>query len=129
MAARAALWMGDLDRARTAAARFASTALPGKLNRIGAMGLEAGLAALEGRRSEAVSGFREARRLLRELGLVVSVADNGLDFVSAVGPADPEARAAADEARATYTRLGAKPWLDRLDTILGEVTPAAAAGS
>jgi predicted ATPase/class 3 adenylate cyclase len=127
LAARSALWLGDLERLRTAAARFNSAALPGKLNRIGAIGLEAAVAALEGRRSDAVSGFREALRLTREQGLVLGVADYGLDFVTAVGPAEPEARVAAEEARATYERLGAKAWLARLDAVLGEVAPAGAA--
>jgi class 3 adenylate cyclase/predicted ATPase len=127
-AARAALWMGDLERLRTAAELFDAAALPGKVNRVGSLVLDAGIAALEGRRDDAVSAYGEALRRLRGLGLVLGVADVGLDFVTALGPSVPEALAAAEESRQIYERLGVRAWSNRLESVRAEQSPAGAAG-
>jgi hypothetical protein len=46
---------------------------------------------------------------------VFEVAMAQLTLVTVLGVADPDARAAVDEARAVFERLGAQPLLDRLD--------------
>jgi hypothetical protein len=127
-AARAALWLGDAALLRRAADFYRSAALPGRVNRIGTITLDAGIAALEGRREDAVSAYREALREFRELGLVVAEADVGLDFVTALGPSAPEALTAAEESRAIYARLGATKWLERLDALLAQEAGAPRAG-
>ena len=42
----------------------------------------------------------------------------GLDFVLLVGPDEPSARAAADDARVIFERIRARPFLDRLDAAM-----------
>jgi hypothetical protein len=74
----------------------------------------AGIAALDGRRPEAVGEYRDALRRYRELGLDFDVAMTGMDFVTLL-PDEPEARETADEARRLFERLGARPFLARLE--------------
>jgi tetratricopeptide (TPR) repeat protein len=76
---------------------------------------EAVRAALAGRSKESLTEFLEAVKQWRELGLVFEVAMAQLTLVTVLGVADPDARAAVDEARAVFERLGAQPLLDRLD--------------
>ena len=77
--------------------------------------LAAGIAALEGRRSDALSQFREALAGYRALGLAFDEALTVLDMVSLLGAGEPDVQTAADWARTTFTRLGARPLLERLD--------------
>ena len=80
--------------------------------------MEAGLAALDGRRSEAL---REARFALDEydvIGLPWRKALGGLMLTSTLGAADPEVRDFTEAARETFVRLKARPFLERLDTSL-----------
>jgi hypothetical protein len=80
--------------------------------------LRAGLAALEGRRAEAVTGYREALRGWRQLGLAFDEALTGLDLALLLAPSDqemPEASAAIGAVRETLMRLGADPLLARVD--------------
>ena len=70
---------------------------------------EAALAALEGRRSEALAGFIDAARRWRELGYDFEAAMCGLNLVTMLGSSGPEAHAAAEEASTTFERLGAHP--------------------
>ena len=81
--------------------------------------MRAGLAALEDRISEATRGYLEATSELRRVGLLWELARTQLDFVIAVGPGVREARDAAEEARATFERLGARPYLERLEAAVG----------
>ena len=79
---------------------------------------------MEGRHAETVSGFREAIQRFRELGVFFNMAQAGLAFGLAVGPSDPEARAAAEEAREIFARLKATPWVGRVDAVLsGQIQP------
>ncbi len=114
IALRCALWMGDLERARRAREHVAAALDRGRA--IGAIrrSLDAGLAALDGRRHEAVAGYRAAAATLRALDSPFDLALSQLDHATLVGLADPEARAAADEAREVLTRLDVPPLLARL---------------
>jgi tetratricopeptide (TPR) repeat protein len=78
----------------------------------------AGVAALEGRASEAVTRYRDAIRRYRELGLTFEVARAATAAVTLLGDGDSESAAAADEARTVFDRLGARPWLDLLENAL-----------
>jgi hypothetical protein len=89
--------------------------------------MEAGLAALEGRRTEAVAGFRDAARRLGEAGLVFEVALNGLLSVRLLGRDDPDARGFAEEARRIFGRLGARPFIEQLDEALADADERAPA--
>jgi predicted ATPase len=71
----------------------------------------AGVAALEGQLPEATARYREAIRRYGDLGLAYERARTTTTAVTLVGVTDPEIAAAADEARALFERLGARPWL------------------
>ena len=86
--------------------------------------LRAGLAAIEGRRDEAVAGFRESARAARQLDDPWGLAETLLDAVITLGADDPEVAAFAGEARLIFERSQARALLDRPDEALG--TPARA---
>ena len=118
LAMRPALWGGDLARAREVARLLEAdprTGIAVTANRIAA---QAGIAALEGRREEAVAGYREALARYRDLEQDFDVARLGLDFVLLVGADHPATRDAAAEARAIFERVGARPYLERLDAAM-----------
>ncbi len=113
-AARFAVWLGDLERTREAVALVRVAIDRGRHVDAVRRSLEAGLAALEGRHDEARAGYRAAAAAFRELDTPLDLGLSQLDHATLIGPADPEARAAADEAREIFTRLGTLPLLDRL---------------
>jgi len=79
--------------------------------------LHAGLLALEGRADEAVEGYVAAARRWRELEVWFELALSQFDFATTIGTDHSDAKAAADEARQIFTRLGAKPMLAGLEKI------------
>ncbi len=89
------------------------------------LSLRASLAALDGRRDEAVAGYREAARLSRELDDPLGLAETLLDAVITLGPTDPESAVFAAEARLVYERRGARAMLSRLDEALAVSSPSA----
>jgi hypothetical protein len=92
--------------------------------------LRAGLQALLGQREASSAVYRDALRHWRELDVPFMLGLCLLDFATLVGPREPEARAAADEARAIFTRLGSPPLLARLEAGLAKwETAAPAVGS
>jgi len=54
----------------------------------------------------------------RSFGYDFQVARHQLDFVVLLGPDAPGAREAADEARAVFERIEARPFLERLSNAL-----------
>jgi hypothetical protein len=117
-AARAALTLRDPTRARAALDGLQATGVRGPVLTIQRAALEAGLAALEGRRTEAIAGFRDTARRLGEAGIVFDVALNGLLSVLLLGRDDPDASGFAEEARQIFDRLGARPFIRQLDEAL-----------
>jgi class 3 adenylate cyclase len=118
LAARAALWAGDVPGATEATGRIEASVLRGQAIGLDLATIRAGIAALEGRRTEAIAGYREVLRGWRAAGLVFDEAMATVDMATVLAPTEremPEASAAIGEARATLTRLGAKPFLERLD--------------
>ena len=77
----------------------------------------AGVAALAGDTADALRGHRDGRAALRALGLRWDEALVGLDMIELL-PGEPEARTAAEEARAVMVELGATPFTARLDAAL-----------
>ena len=118
LAARAALWGGDIATARKQLDVLDQELFVGRALAQDQATIRAGIAALEGRRAEAMSGYRAAFAAWRSLGLAWDEALAVIDAVTFLGADEPELKAAADWARATLTRLGAKPYLDRLETAL-----------
>jgi len=115
---RGALWLRDLPGVRLVTNRIEEnlqrTPVAVAIRSTG----RGGLVGLEGRTSEAVAHFREAIRRCREIGLDWTAAETALDFAWTVGPQVPEARAAAEEARAVFERVGARVYLERLDAVM-----------
>ncbi len=96
--------------------------------------IRAGIVALEGRPAEAITIYREALRAWRDLGLAWDEALCELDMATLLDPSEPEVRAAAESAREILVRLGAKPFIARLDAATSRapaatVTSAPRAGS
>jgi len=118
IAARAALWAGDAPDAAALVARLEACLFRGQAIGLDVVTLRAGVAALEDRRAEAVAGYREALRGWRTLGLAFDEAIAALDMAILLAPTEremAEAPAAIDTARQTLTRLGATPFLARLE--------------
>jgi hypothetical protein len=90
-----------------------------RVAKAGRLQARAALAALEGRLAEAIAAYRAARSVLAAGGFTLDAALAALDFVFAVGPDVPEARAAAEEARVVFQRVRAKVYLERLDAVVG----------
>jgi hypothetical protein len=97
--------------------------------------IAAGIAALEGRSVEALAGFRDALRAYQQLGVAFDEAAAVVDMAILL-PSEaldaPDAVAAVSAARVTLTRLGAAPYLARLEQALsaertGGHAPATAA--
>ena len=123
-ATRASLWGRDIVKAREIADRL--DAHPSASTNITAtrIAARAGIAALEGRPDEAIAGYRDALFRYRAIGLAFNLACADLDLVVLVGGVGPETREAAAEARAIFERVGARPFLDLLETAVGGSTAA-----
>ena len=80
--------------------------------------MEAGLAALTGRRSEALEGYRAVRVAWRDLGLAWDEALAGIDMAMVFSASQSEVADAAARSREILTRLRARPFLVLLDAAL-----------
>jgi class 3 adenylate cyclase/tetratricopeptide (TPR) repeat protein len=119
IAARAATWMRDLDRAREVLKQTMELPFSGAYTNVQRMQAAAAVAALEGRVDEAVTGYREARSWLLAHGQRWADADLVVGAAILL-PSHPEVRAWALEARPLLVELRAKPYLERLDAALAE---------
>jgi class 3 adenylate cyclase/tetratricopeptide (TPR) repeat protein len=118
LAARASLWEGGTEEVRRVLDELGRVFSKGAALSADILTIRAGLAALEGRPSEAMALYRDALRAWQALGLQWDEALCSIDMVSVLDPSEPEVRAAAESARAILTRLGAAPYLARLSTAL-----------
>ena len=118
LAGRAALWAGDAAAAGAVVTRIEASVGRGQAIALDFATLRAGVAALEGRRTDAIAGYREALRGWRQLGLAFDEAMAALDIAILLAPTDremAEASTAIEAARETLTRLEARPLLARLE--------------
>ncbi len=125
LAARAALWAGELEQARELVDRLADAVWAGQAIDLDRATLRASVAALEGRRADAIAGYREALRGWRQLGLAFDEAMAVVDLATLLAPTEremAEAPALVTAARATLERLGAAPFLARLDAVEADAT-------
>jgi class 3 adenylate cyclase len=133
LAARAALWAGDRDGAAAALEGLVAAGYRGAAVELDVATIRAGIAALEGRRADALAGYRDALKGWRQLGVAFEEALATVDLATLLtGPerATAEVETAVDRARATLQRLGAAPILKRLDAAgsdAGRVAASAAA--
>jgi class 3 adenylate cyclase/tetratricopeptide (TPR) repeat protein len=123
-AARPALWDGDLEAARSDLAALDATGVHGSVVELRRMTVRAGVAALEGRSADALAQYREALRGWHDLGLAWDEALTGIDMATLLEPSEPEVRTAAESTREILVRLGARPYLERLDAAMGTSTSA-----
>lgn len=80
--------------------------------------VEAGIAALEGDRAVATSLYRAVIERWDVLEMVVDSAIAALEMVTLLGPDDLQVSTAAEIAHGTFTRIGAKPFLARLEAAM-----------
>ena len=114
-AARYALFDRDLAGARADAEALAALGNHGPAMEVRAREIEAGIAALEARHAAAVALYRDVIERWEALGMVVDAAIAGLEMTTLLDPADPQVHAAIEAARRTFERIGARPFLARLD--------------
>jgi tetratricopeptide (TPR) repeat protein len=123
-AARAAAWLGDVGSVRAAYAEFASLGVHGPMPDAEAVVIRAALAALEGRRDDALSAYRDALRRWRDLGLAWREALTVIDMATLLGSTEADVVRMAGPARETLGRIGARPYLARLEAALAATDPA-----
>ena len=125
VATRAALWDRHLGRATEGASGFIATGVHGPTADLHRHTQQAGLTALAGRRGEALAMYREALRGWRDADLPCYEALTAIDEAMLIGPDEPEVRDAAIRAREILVRLGARPFVERLDGVMrGAATEA-----
>jgi class 3 adenylate cyclase/tetratricopeptide (TPR) repeat protein len=118
LAVRAALWAEDLALARRLVERLERTVHWGLAFDADRATARAGLAALEGRGSDALGEYRDALRVYQQLGLAFDGAVAVVDAATLLPSSErdaPDIQAAVESARAVLTRLGATPFLKRLE--------------
>jgi tetratricopeptide (TPR) repeat protein len=120
---RAALWTQDVTVLREAVAELDRAELHGRQLDISRRTFRAALAALDGDTETAAEAYAAVLPELAELGLVLEQALVVIDMALVLGPDAPVVRASVDDARAILERLGARPFLARLDLLL-ETAPA-----
>ena len=120
LALRAAIWAGDHQRIRIAAAGVIGAPYSGTLSRCFRRAAEGAVAFVDGRPAEAVDAIREATSGLDALGQLFDAAEMALDAVILM-PDDPEIRRIAAEHRSVLESVGARPDLARLDEALGSM--------
>jgi hypothetical protein len=123
--ALAALLDRDLEVSADALAAMESTGSHGAIVKLAKRRTEAGIAALEGRMDEALTGFTVVLDELRRMELPFPRATTGLLVRALLDPSLPEVAAAEEEARSIFEQLRARAWLDRLDDVLAGHTDEA----
>jgi class 3 adenylate cyclase/tetratricopeptide (TPR) repeat protein len=120
LAGRACLWAGDGVGAGELLARLDASLHRGEALTLDRATLRAGLAALEGRRADAIAGYREVLRGWRQLGCAFDEAMASLDLAVMLAPTRqemPEAEGAFAAAAETFTRLGATSLAARMAAV------------
>ena len=125
-ATRAAIGAGRVDAARRTHDELVVLGVRGPALDAARDVEQASILALEGRWPEAAGSYRDATRRLRDLGADFDLALALLEVVRVGPPTDGLVRAAADEARALFTRMGAIPYLAQLDGALDRSTDGTA---
>ena len=126
IAVRAAIWAGRPNDARAAARRLDEIAQSDATTQAHRSWATAAIAALDGRVEDAVDGFRDARARLGEIHLDFDLARVSIDMAVLLGPGHADALTAGEEGRAIFERLGARPYLERLDGALAPAAPRSA---
>ncbi len=129
LAARAALWAGDVKRLRDLVRKLDEDPEVPTDARSMRIAAHAGLDALEGRRGEALAGYREVFQRSRDGAVDHEFALFVIDALVALGPDEAELRPPAEEARAVLERVRAVPALSKLDEAMASQGAAKAGTS
>ena len=121
-AARAAKWAGDAGAAAEALVACEAGGGFGPIVAARHASIRAGLAALEGRSTDALALYRQALKGWRTANAKWDEALTGLDMALLLDPAMPEVATEAQAARATFAELRAQPYFERLDAALARST-------
>jgi class 3 adenylate cyclase len=114
-AARAALWLGEAGLAKAQIELLRGLGYRGRANGTSLGAVQAGLAALEGRRGDAIAAYRDVTAAWRELSCEGGLAFTLLDMVRLLGPETAEGREAAADLRPLLERLRGRALLAILD--------------
>jgi tetratricopeptide (TPR) repeat protein len=125
-ALRSAIRARDPDRASIVASHITALGQSGELDRSGELQARGAVAALTGNPAEALAAFREAHSIETRLGQHYEAAIIAVLAVHLM-PAEPEARAWAEEARELLVRMRAAPWITQLDAALATAPAISAA--
>ena len=117
-AAGIALTLGEADVAAADLAALDATGFHTPYLELQRRRVRAGLAALEGRTSEAARAYRDVLQEMLDRGYAWDHALVSVEMAKLVGPSEPDVIAAAAVARSTLERMRAKPLLERLDAAL-----------
>jgi class 3 adenylate cyclase/tetratricopeptide (TPR) repeat protein len=118
--ARPALWAGDLAALKAHFSAIEATGVHGPVVEVRRTTMRAAIAALEGRSREALALYSEAFAAWGNLKVAWEQALTGLDMATVLDRSEPAVGAAIRLARETFTRLGAKPYLERLELVLAK---------
>ncbi|MDP8905085.1 MAG: AAA family ATPase [Chloroflexota bacterium] len=122
MSGRAAIWAGDAAAAEADLTALNETGLHGRVAEVRRATLRAGIAALSGARAEAQARYREALRGWRDLRMPWDEALTGIDVASVLTPAEPDYATVVDATRQSLERLGARPFVERLDLAVAKAS-------
>src|SRR5829696_4192249 len=117
LAARAALWADDRATFDRLLDELVARGVHGRAAAARYEALAAARNALDGRHEDAITGFGRAFEAFHELGLQVSLVLACLDMALVLGPQDPAARAALDEANDVIDRYGFEALRARLEAL------------
>ncbi len=127
--ALAATWSGDAGAARRMLDSYAM-ARPGRRTDAARRTMEAGIAMLEGRIPDARRLYADALGRWQDLGLPTWLALCQLDIVETGAMEPGERQRLAEEARSFFERVGARPFIERLDAALArELATSQSAGA
>ncbi len=125
----AAVLGGDAATAQATLDRLGALGARGRAVEADMDAIRAGLAALAGDRAAAQTGLRDVRARYQELGLGWDVAYMGLVAAATLDPADPEIAGWIADARATFERLRARPFVSLLDRFSGRTDTPGGSGA
>jgi class 3 adenylate cyclase len=128
---RSTLWSGDTTAAARAVDRLAASGFTGRALDADLVAARAGVAALDRRGADALAGYREALRGYRSLGLIFDEAAALVDVATLLPPAElalPEVATLLAPVRETLGRLGATPFIARLDSAATASSTASSGG-
>jgi tetratricopeptide (TPR) repeat protein len=126
LAARASVWARDAPSAAADLEALKATGVHGPAIEARSLSIRAGLAALDGREADALLLYHDAVRRFRDLGVRLDEALTAIEMATLLDPSQPEVADAVVSARQILTRLGARPFLERLEAAVAHQPERAA---